>query len=1139
MYRRIICTILCIAICCGCIVSPVSANEQSAGIYTEQELDDILFKFRNLDNEMNILFGSDASVVYWNLSNQISENVVLKWLLEAASGLIGEKPTKEDYVRILTNILAMKQGNLAEQINNQSQFDDLKSMDDYVWDVVDLAVPFIGGNKVADLLQPAIETALEGKDLIFSNVESAKCYEMILKDYAYANSFLSAICSNAKDDQLRNAAQSLLRGTDQLLVERLEYLADNLEYIARFESKFIYENLSFSLLKHTDLYATDEAIKLFVDFGSAFVKWAMSVPKVAFKATILAGDLWFGTSDTYNRYQEMKIISDIAQALVTDINAINLGTTVTNSTLTSINRKCDLYQMLILSHIRGEYLVYKLLTEDAGFASALKRLIDSFKDSDATVEGRYLSQIETLEKYYNSLYGLFPNKQSAPTDSSDSYANMESTFGFEKAWDIHDYYEDQHYVTTLAFNENGTFCCAVSWDYSEWAAAFAGIYQMIDGELILTYSVDALEKVVSYQVHWDDRKFIQTSADGLLFIHQLGSEIHFEESAFYTAADLCDRIMKHNTGSENNSPPPEPETDINTINALNALLIGVGYDSEYFRNDVGQWADEAIRDAIYGKLLWDNYAYSESSYLSSIGLKYQAKEDGYLHFNLELIQRITQDTFGRDFPSNTQSGHILVSGNELLIMQAMGESTSLSVQDFTRQGDRIIAVGTAVHNYNANGEFLGYFKAVLEKNPSSVYGYTLLSLSSIEGNQNFGKLSAIASSELKEATITHYAGNAIDGDLSTAWVEGVGGVGIHEWIKLETTDGSKIDVSAIKFSMGYQKSDQHLKNNGWPHKVLIECEGGYQQEVKFYEYTSTVLLDQAVTTSWIKITIMEVSKGSNYDDTCISEIRLYGIDAAPSSQVCAGGICGSKLSWTLAYDGTLTISGSGEMTNYYVGDDDGPPWLESDVQVTKIIFDGNITSIGENAFCHTSVREIIIPASVKAIPYTALDYIETLEKIQVDRGSSVFSSDDSGVLFDKAQTVLIKAPAQLNGTYTVPTSVTWICDNAFRGCTGLKTINWPSSISTIGQGAFAGCTSLEYVCIPSSVTMIDHYTFNNCVNLAGIRVSANIRAVGYLAFGDCNLQDVFYGGTEKQWETLMENCQDEHIQTANVYFESY
>lgn len=318
------------------------------------------------------------------------------------------------------------------------------------------------------------------------------------------------------------------------------------------------------------------------------------------------------------------------------------------------------------------------------------------------------------------------------------------------------------------------------------------------------------------------------------------------------------------------------------VNALNALLVGIRYNPTQQESDVYKWSDKEICDVIYGKLLWDNYEDSDSSYLRKIGLECHTKEDGYWYYDLSLIQKITQDTLNRDFPINHQSEYIYVSGNELCIMPASGESTFLSVQNYTKQGNQIIAVGTAVQNYSAFSEFLGYFQAIFEKKASSTYGYTLVSLCSIEGNRKLRELKASASSELKETTTTHYAKNVLDGDLHTAWVEGVRGVGTNEWIKLETADGSKMDISAIEFSLGYHKNQELLQKNGWPSRVLIECEGGYWQEAEFYNcfMTSVVVLKQPQTTSWIKISILEAASGSKYDDTCISEIRLYGIDTS-------------------------------------------------------------------------------------------------------------------------------------------------------------------------------------------------------------------------------------------------------------------
>ena len=316
------------------------------------------------------------------------------------------------------------------------------------------------------------------------------------------------------------------------------------------------------------------------------------------------------------------------------------------------------------------------------------------------------------------------------------------------------------------------------------------------------------------------------------------------------------------------------------MEVLNALLVGAEYVFEPDRTEVSAWSDTMVCQMISGKLLWDDYRYSDQSLLGSTGLAYQTKDDGYWHFDLDLIQKITQDTLGRDFPVSAQGELAFVSGNELLLMPAFGESESFAVQNYTKQGDELIAVGTAVHNNTAYSDFRGYFQAVFRKNPASVYGYTLVSLSPIAGNQSFGRLTAEASSVLVEPNITHYARNAVDGDMKTTWVEGAGGVGVNEWIMLTAEDGAEMEISAIEFALGYQKSEQLLVKNGWPTKVLIECENGYQQTAEFYYHAvDTVLLDRPVTTSWVKITILDAVAGTVYEDTCISEIRFYGIDS--------------------------------------------------------------------------------------------------------------------------------------------------------------------------------------------------------------------------------------------------------------------
>lgn len=137
---------------------------------------------------------------------------------------------------------------------------------------------------------------------------------------------------------------------------------------------------------------------------------------------------------------------------------------------------------------------------------------------------------------------------SAP-DASRNSVNLASTFGFSKAWDIHDRSGTEHFVTSLAFSDDGTFCCAVGWYLSEWYAAFTGTYQVNGNEIILNYTLDGDTKMSSYHVKWEDQILRQTSEENLVIAHQIGSEYSFEENPWYTAEQLKDQVstfMRYN-----------------------------------------------------------------------------------------------------------------------------------------------------------------------------------------------------------------------------------------------------------------------------------------------------------------------------------------------------------------------------------------------------------------------------------------------------------------------------------------------------------------------------------------------------------------------------------------------------------------
>lgn len=161
-----------------------------------------------------------------------------------------------------------------------------------------------------------------------------------------------------------------------------------------------------------------------------------------------------------------------------------------------------------------------------------------------------------------------------------------------------------------------------------------------------------------------------------------------------------------------------------------------------------------------------------------------------------------------------------------------------------------------------------------------------------EGKERIAIKNIVASSELnvkaKDGS-TYHAQNMIDGNPETAWIEGVDGLGIGEYIYIEF-DGVK-SVSEIDIYPGFLKTKNRYLVNGQPTRLLIEWEGG-QSEIGLdrvdvstddepFELDEMPIaklnLDEAVQTSYLKFTIIDAVGGSKYEDVAITDVSVYSI----------------------------------------------------------------------------------------------------------------------------------------------------------------------------------------------------------------------------------------------------------------------
>jgi hypothetical protein len=180
--------------------------------------------------------------------------------------------------------------------------------------------------------------------------------------------------------------------------------------------------------------------------------------------------------------------------------------------------------------------------------------------------------------------------------------------------------------------------------------------------------------------------------------------------------------------------------------------------------------------------------------------------------------------------------------------------------------------------------------------------------------------------------------------------------------------------------------------------------------------------------------------------------------------------------------------------------------------LTSVIFNAtNCTYMGSDyfnpdapfapAFYHC--LSLTIGSNVQSIPTDAFSHCNNLTSIFVNVNNKVYCSNN-GVLFNKDQTRVICYPADKQGSYTIPKSVTTIGDYAFRYCKGLTSVTIPNSVTSIGNEAFLGCDDLTSVSIPNSVTTIGYQAFQYCENLISVTIPNSVTTIGYQAFSDCD-----------------------------------
>jgi hypothetical protein len=135
------------------------------------------------------------------------------------------------------------------------------------------------------------------------------------------------------------------------------------------------------------------------------------------------------------------------------------------------------------------------------------------------------------------------------------------------------------------------------------------------------------------------------------------------------------------------------------------------------------------------------------------------------------------------------------------------------------------------------------------------------------------KITASSSSvRLAVQSNTYYPANAIDGKRSSAWIEGVDGPGIGEWIRFDFD--REINLHRILFQPGYFKSPAIWAQNNRLATLTAQFSDGSSRQLTFDNRMDSQKVDiGSVKTRWVRLTIDSVYSGTD-PDTAVSEIAV-------------------------------------------------------------------------------------------------------------------------------------------------------------------------------------------------------------------------------------------------------------------------
>ncbi len=254
-------------------------------------------------------------------------------------------------------------------------------------------------------------------------------------------------------------------------------------------------------------------------------------------------------------------------------------------------------------------------------------------------------------------------------------------------------------------------------------------------------------------------------------------------------------------------------------------------------------------------------------------------------------------------------------------------------------------------------------------------------------------------------------------------------------------------------------------------------------------------------------------------------IMLFTFSA---SALAENGQCGDDVYWSFDNStDTLVISGKGDMWDYsYQSSFSGS-------DINEIIIEDGITSIGKNAFYNClKLHTVTIPYSVTKIGEDAFDSCKYIEVHYAGTEKQWYE-----IAFADGNEPLTEAERKyfaLDSTGKCGDNVYWTFDES----TGELVLSGTGYIyEYLGYDSpFCYNSEIKNIIIGNGITEIGRCAFDYS-SFESVTIGINVKYIGDCAFAGCDfLKDVYFAGTQEQWNEIVIDGGNESLTNATIHF---